>query len=158
MSSLGWKWRRLRAMSAQERTTHLLLHRLLSDTVFEPVAQLWGLAHRPHAPRLYGNSAAPDVSWGLYHICLQSLAGDCQPAVDIAPLSCSYRLHAISDFGNPNHHSTTISASGKSVRISRTVRRFQSGAVDLIQNLFIKFIKRINNGRGSRSKQTGIHV
>jgi hypothetical protein len=70
-------------MSAREVTTRLLLHRLLSDTVFEPVAQLWGLAHRPRAPRLYDNSAAPDASWGLYHICLQSLTGDCQPAVAV---------------------------------------------------------------------------
>jgi hypothetical protein len=46
MGSLGWKWRRLRAMSAREVTTRLLLHRLLSDTVFEPVAQLWGALAR----------------------------------------------------------------------------------------------------------------
>jgi len=101
---------------------------------------------------------APGASGRLYHIRLQSLMEDYLAQVDVASLRCSYRLHAISDLGGPNHHSICNSASGNSSRISRTESKFQSGSVGLIQNRFSQASRRIKVCRGSSRITDGSQV
>ena len=64
-------------------------------------------------------------------------------------------LIAMIDFGKPSHRSVTIVASGKSVLISRLVRRFQSARVFLGHHWFMKSMSWIRTRLGRKTTTTG---